>query len=239
MQSTRRSSPKGTVKNTTIIILLISILILTVSFNKQKSVNDMLYQTVQNQTSSIKHLKTENTDLNTQVYQLTQYKQKLEEHNKELEEEKKKLEDKLKSTNKTTTQTQSKKTLGGSFKSYTDYKCLLRSSAQWKLQEKAYTDENGLRKIGDAYLVALGSYYGTTLGTKYKVTLSNGNVFNIILCDCKQDRHTDSKNQACLINGSLLEFYVDSSKLPKSAKLSGSIGSISFFSGDVVSIVQI
>ena len=49
----------------------------------------------------------------------------------------------------------------GAFKSYTDYRCLSRSSAQWKLQEQAYTDENGLRKIGDAYLVALGSYYGS------------------------------------------------------------------------------
>lgn len=228
MRSTRRSSLKGTIKNTAIIILLMSILVLSVSFNKQKSelqsANDILYQSIQTQTNSIEQLKAENTNLNNQV--------------EILEQEKKELEDKLKSTNKTTTQ-QSKKSLGGAFKSYTDYKCLSRKSAQWKLQEQAYTDENGLRKIGDAYLVALGSYYGTTLGTKYTVTLANGNVFNIILCDCKQDRHTDSKNQVCLSNGSILEFYVDASKLPRSVKISGSIGSISFFSGNVVSIVQI
>ena len=126
----------------------------------------------------------------------------------------------------------------GIFKSYTDYRMLSKSSVQWKLQEQAYTDENGLRKIDDAYLVALGSYYGTTLGTRYTVTLSNGSVFDIVLCDCKQDRHTDAKNQVCLSNGSILEFYVDTSQLPKGVRRSGSISSIDFFSGSIISIVQ-
>ena len=127
----------------------------------------------------------------------------------------------------------------GIFKSYTDYKCLSKSSPQWKLQEQAYTDENGLRKIGDAYLVALGSYYGVELGTEYVVTLSNGNSFNIILCDVKNDIHTDDLNRECLANGSVLEFYVESSALPQIVKLMGTIGSIDFFNGSVVSITKI
>ena len=124
----------------------------------------------------------------------------------------------------------------GTFKSYTDYRCLSRSSAQWKLQEQAYTDENGLRKIGDAYLVAMGSYYGTTLGTKYIVTLSSGNSFTVMLCDFKDNRHTDSNNQVCLSNGSVIEFYVESDKMPSIVRQMGSVGALNQFSGSIVSI---
>lgn len=124
----------------------------------------------------------------------------------------------------------------GVFKSYTDYKCLSKSSNQWKLQEKAYTDENGLRKIGNSYLVAMGSYYGNTLGDEFIITLSNGNIFEIILCDFKQDTHTDNLHRECLKNGSVLEFYVDTSVLSSKVKTSGTIGSISFFDGSIVKI---
>ena len=124
----------------------------------------------------------------------------------------------------------------GSFKSYTDYRCLSRSSAQWKLQEQAYTDENGLRKIEDAYLVAMGSYYGTTLGTKYKVTLSSGNSFTVMLCDFKDNRHTDGNNQVCLSNGSVIEFYVESDKMPSIVRQMGSVGALEQFKGGIVSV---
>lgn len=127
----------------------------------------------------------------------------------------------------------------GSFKSYTDYRLLSKSSKQWQLQEKAYTDENGLRKIGDAYLVAMGSYYGTNLGAKYRVVMESGIEFYVILCDCKNDIHTDSNNQVCLVNGSVLEFYVDSDVLPNSVSVSGSVGAIPMFSGSINSIQQI
>lgn len=140
---------------------------------------------------------------------------------------------------KTTTIKQEEKKVNknfGAFKSYTDYRCLSRSSKQWSLQEQAYTDENGLRKIGDAYLVALGSYYGTTLGTKYEVTLSNGNKFNIILCDCKDDRHTDQTHKYTLANGCVLEFYVETEKMPSAVRRRGNISAIEFFNGSVVSI---
>lgn len=124
----------------------------------------------------------------------------------------------------------------GTFKSYTDYRCLSCSSPQWRLQEQAYTDENGLRKIGDAYLVAMGSYYGTTLGTEYIVTLSNGNSFTVMLCDGKADRHTDANNQVCLANGSVIEFYVEADKMPSIVRQMGSVGALEQFSGSIVSI---
>ena len=124
----------------------------------------------------------------------------------------------------------------GAFKSYTDYRCLSRSSAQWKLQEQAYTDENGLRKIGDAYLVALGSYYGIKLGVRYTVTLSTGSQFDIILCDCKDDRHTNKTHQYTIASGCVLEFYVETEKMPKKVRQLGSISAIEGFKGNVVSI---
>ena len=124
----------------------------------------------------------------------------------------------------------------GAFKSYTDYRCLSRSSAQWKLQEQAYTDENGLRKIDDAYLVALGSYYGTKLGVRYTVTLSTGNQFGIILCDSKDDRHTNETHQYTLSNNCVIEFYVETEALPKKVRQSGSISAIEGFEGSIVSI---
>ena len=124
----------------------------------------------------------------------------------------------------------------GAFKSYTDYRCLSRSSAQWKLQEQAYTDENGLRKIDDCYLVALGSYYGIKLGTRYVVTLSTGKQFNIILCDVKDDRHTNGTHQYTRANGCVLEFYVEADKIPKKVRQLGSISAIEEFKGSVVSI---
>lgn len=169
--------------------------------------------------------------------EIKDYKSQIKDYKAQVKEYKAKLKT---ATNTTTTQTNTKNNSNnfGVFKSYTDYKCLSKSSEQWQLQKQAYTDENGLRKIGDAYLVALGSYYGTELGTRYTVTLSNGSVFDIILCDCKKDIHTDSKNRECLINGSVLEFYVDSSALSRKVKTLGDISAISYFSGSVVSIVK-
>lgn len=176
--------------------------------------------------------------------EIKDYKSQIKDYEKQIKEYKEKLETTTKptttkrattTTNATTTKTKSN---FGVFKSYTDYRCLSRNSKQWQLQTKAYTDGNGLRKIGDAYLVALGSYYGTTLGTRYTVTLSNGSVFDIILCDSKQNRHTDSTNRVCLSNGSVLEFYVDSSALPSKVRTMGTVSAISYFSGSVVSIVK-
>lgn len=229
MRLTRRCALWGMI----ILILLLGVTLLINFNNKYKElaeINGTLSTTINNQTSTIEELEVKINDLNIRISQSEKEKTQLEAEKDRLTNEINDLLIKLET---------STKTLGGSFKSYTDYNCLLKSSAQWELQEQAYTDENGLRKIGDAYLVALGSYYGTTLGTRYTVTLANGNSFQIILCDVKNDIHTDSNNQICLSNGSIIEFYVDSSKMPKYVKTSGTIGSIEFFSGDIVSIVQV
>lgn len=236
MRLTRRSALWGII----ILILLLGVILLINFNNKYKELaetNGTLSTTINNQASTIEELEVEINNLNAHISQSEKEKTQLEADKVQLETENNRLSNKI--DDLLIKIEASTKTLGGSFKSYTDYNCLSRSSRQWKLQEQAYTDENGLRKIGDAYLVALGSYYGTTLGTRYTVTLNNGNTFQIILCDVKNDIHTDDNNQVCLSNGSIIEFYVDTAKMPSYVKTSGTIGSIDFFSGDIASIVRV
>ena len=216
MHSTRRSSLQGTTECT--IVIIVTLLI-------------MVFMAFLGQTNIA--LKNKNRELNNTVVELQKEKENLSTSINELEEENTQLNQEIDNILQATTP------IGGTFKSYTDYRCLSRDSKHWKLQEQAYTDDNGLRKIDDAYLVALGSYYGTELGTQYIVTLSTGNTFKIMLCDQKKNIHTDDKNQVDIGNGSVLEFYVDANKLPRIAKITGTIGSIDFFSGEVISIVKI
>ena len=227
MNSISRSPLWGLAKKILVIILLlITIIIFVCAKNKYtelKRFNNVLSFTVNEQTSTIQNLQSKNDELNTSITLL-------EEENAKLQLEIQEMSKMLISSNVN---------MRGSFKSYTDYRRLSKNSLQWKLQEQAYTDKNGLRKIEDAYLVALGSYYGTTLGTKYKVALSSGNTFYIILCDCKKDSDTDAANRVTISDGSMLEFYVDTKVLPKRVKTSGTIGTLDFFAGDVVSIVKV
>ena len=127
-------------------------------------------------------------------------------------------------------------TVNTNFKSYTYYKMLNRRSIQWRLQEKAYTDENGLRKIDNYYLAAMGSYYSTTIGDLFRLTTSTGQVFDIILCDGKSDRHTDSKHQYTVANNCMVEFYVDTAVLNPQVKMRGTVSVLPQFSGSIVKV---
>lgn len=129
------------------------------------------------------------------------------------------------------------------FKSYTCYTLLNRQSTQWRLQQLAYTDRNGLRKIGDYYLAAMGSYYSTTIGDLFRITTDTGAVFEIILCDLKSDRHTDSKHMYTVANNCMVEFYVDpnsyfvlwdTNKFPCGDP--GTLGALDQFSGNIVKV---
>ena len=127
-----------------------------------------------------------------------------------------------------------------SFKTYMDYTCItVKSSPQYKLQKKAYTSKNGLRKVGKYYCIALGSYYGSKIGTKYKITLSTGKSFWGILADQKSDSHTDSKHQYTVFNKDIIEFVVQTSKLPNKVKISGDISSINRFKGKITKIEKV
>lgn len=126
------------------------------------------------------------------------------------------------------------------FKTYMDYTCITATgSPQYKLQQQAWTDENGLRRIDDYYCIALGSYYSKTIGDKFLITLSTGKQFKGILADQKADEDTDSNNQYTVYNGDMIEFIVKTSSLPSSVRISGDISSIGKFKGKITKIEKI
>ena len=125
---------------------------------------------------------------------------------------------------------------GGEFKCYMDYRAITSTgSPQYQLQQEAYTDENGIRKVGGFYCVALGSAFGSEIGTRYIITLSSGNQVPVILADQKANKHTTADNTRDY-SGAVIEFVVDTPVLPYEVKHSGSVGSIPEFAGEVVEI---
>lgn len=127
----------------------------------------------------------------------------------------------------------------GEVKTYMDYRHITdTSSEQYKLQEQSYTDEYGYRRVNDYYVIALGSAYGTKIGTKYLITLDTGLVFPVVLGDCKADIHTDPSNKYIPHNGNIAEFIVDTQKLEQMAKTMGDV-SYGGFEGSIVGIERI
>lgn len=121
------------------------------------------------------------------------------------------------------------------FKSYMPYSAItLKNSQQYVLQSQAYTDENGLRKIGDYYLVAMGQYYGA-VGDKFRITMSSGQQFNVMMGDMKKYEHTfNGEGKIGADNLDLFEFIVDSSNLNSTIRRDGSVNCI--FNGNVEKI---
>lgn len=126
------------------------------------------------------------------------------------------------------------------FKSYTNYHLLSKSSPQWRFvtQKGAYTDSNGLRRINNDYMVAVGSYYSKTLGDRFEITTDKGNVFTVSICDFKSDSHTDSTHRYTRVNGCIAEFYVDRN-LNSSIRSAGSVSAIKSLSGKIIKIRKI
>lgn len=176
------------------------------------------------------------TNQQTEIDNLKKENQKLKKKVKALKKENTKLKNSQQKKSKTKLKSY-KVSKNMHFKSYTNYKCLSRSSAQWKLQKKAYTDKNGLRKIGDDYLVAMGSYYTKHLGDRFKITLSTGKSFTVRICDFKANNDTNSTHQYTA-NGCMIEFYVDSN-LNSKARQMGDISYIKGFKGNIIKVEKI
>lgn len=110
-------------------------------------------------------------------------------------------------------------------KSFMPYTAITsKESSQYRLQQKAYTGNYGIRQVNGRYCVAVGSYYTTTVGTYFDLILENGTVIPCILADCKSDRHTD-KTKRVTFDGSLAEFVVDGKALEKRIWKSGDVSS--------------
>ena len=126
----------------------------------------------------------------------------------------------------------------GETKTYAYYTAVTaKTTPQYKLlnSKECYTDpETGIRMYDGCYCVALGSYYGSAIGTKYRITLSTGKSINVILCDQKSNRHTDKNHQYAVKNQDIVEFYVEKGSIPNGVR--GDYGHLEQFSGKIVSI---
>ena len=126
------------------------------------------------------------------------------------------------------------------FKSYMDYKCIRKDCKQGNIVygKNAWTDKDGLRKSGEYYCVALGSYYGN-VGDKFIIETKKGNKYKVIKADEKANKHTDSSNRYTLSNGCMIEWIVETNKLDKFVKSSGNIDNIKKVSGAIIKITKI
>ena len=130
-----------------------------------------------------------------------------------------------------------------SFKAYMDYRCITDvGSVQYSMQQQAYTDARGFRKIGDDYCVALGSGFTNGCGERFLIGLDSGYSFTAIVADVKADCHTDSTN--CYAprgwnSGNVVEFIIDTDNADGNMLSSGSAGCFEDLSGNIISITKI
>ena len=96
--------------------------------------------------------------------------------------------------------------------SYESFRCLTApTSLQRKMQERfdVYTNEDGIRSIGDRIMVAVGSGFVYQCGVPLDVHLTNGKVIKCITGDVKANKHTDTALHVWAGDGSAVEFIVD------------------------------
>lgn len=123
----------------------------------------------------------------------------------------------------------------GVFKSYEPYTAITdKTSKQYHLQQMAYTDENGLRKFNDYYLIAIGDYYSQSVGDIFVIEFEDGSKISAMVGDLKKTHHTDENGCAMNSDNSVLEFIVDTKKLDKTVKRLGDLNYL--FTGKIVSI---
>lgn len=139
------------------------------------------------------------------------------------------------------------------FKTWMDYRTISdTSSPQYDFvnnisHDWVYTDSEGfLRAYGendlgipeDYYVIALGSYYGTEITSKYKITTDTGRVFYGMLGDQKSDVHTNSTHQYAS-NNDVVEFLVDSNNLNSMVSQMGSANVYMPLNGNISKIEKI
>lgn len=126
----------------------------------------------------------------------------------------------------------------GAYKCYMDYRTITdTSSPQWQLQQVAYTDTDGLRRVNNRFCIALGSAYGSTIGDKYIVELAAGAQLRCILADQKADCDTNADNTAD-VNGAVVEFIVDTPSLSSTVRSMGDVSYVEGFKGKVKRIYR-
>ena len=114
-----------------------------------------------------------------------------------------------------------------SFKSYEDADCITDSNglAQGRLKKKYTLSKYGVWTVDGRYCIALGSYYTKQIGVKIDLVLENNKKKHTLKCitaDMKDDNDTVN-NHRVHSDGSIVEFVVNTSSLPRMARLMGDI----------------
>jgi hypothetical protein len=134
------------------------------------------------------------------------------------------------------------------FKAYMPYDAITdKSSAQWYYRNNAWTDSNGLRRVDDDYLVAMGTYYSESVGERFRITLDSGDIFTVRIGDIKNPIHTDIYNMYTPVKDSsgnfysanVLEFLVDTDKLDSKAAKLGTVSCIKGLKGNIAKVEKI
>lgn len=116
-----------------------------------------------------------------------------------------------------------------------------KSSDQYKLlNSKGAKDVGIYRMVNDRYAIALGSFYGTKIGTKYTLEFKqkDGSTKTIqaILGDQKADQHTDSKHQYHAQDKSIVEFVTAAGTASNASQINKTQNQINEDFGEIVSI---
>ena len=118
------------------------------------------------------------------------------------------------------------------FKSYMDYRMITNtSSEQYKLQQSAYTNEQGLREYKGFILVAVASRYGN-VGDILAIDLEADSIYAII-GDIKDKGHDGCSSDR---DGSMVEFIVDTQVIDPKIKSSGNFNDV--YQGKIERIIN-
>lgn len=203
---------------------------------KLNATNGALSVTINNQEDTINSLMANSENLNTNVTQLQGENNQLKEDKKALEDRIQELLEQIEKDNETVVVESTKR----DFKTYMSYKAITStSSRQWQLQQKATTNEDGIRCIDGIPMVAVGTGWGLKVGDVALVTCENGNSFKVVVGDIKSNAHTDAENKTSTASGCRCEFIVDIPKLDNNVKVMGNMATLAKYKGYVVSIVKV
>ena len=122
---------------------------------------------------------------------------------------------------------------------YMDYRAITdTSSKQWELQQMAWTDSDGFRRIGDDYCVALGTFYGQ-VGDRFRITTDRGNVYTICMSDAKGYDSNGWYHVAGNGKINLVELIVQTEYLPNEVIVMGDCGVLENIGGNIIKIERL
>ena len=228
-------------KLSSIIKIIINIIVVALLVATIFTINN-LNTIIAKKDSEINGLSQNNETLNINIIDVKEQNDKLHTENEKLKQKQQDLLVQIEDLEATILQlqeniaTMSKK----DFKSYLPYKAITnKTSKQWELQQKATTNDDGIRCIDGIPMVAVGTGWGLWVGDIAVVTCANGNSFKVMIGDIKADRHTDEANKTTVANGCRCEFLVDKDKLAPYVKLMGNIAIMDKYSGYVIDIAKV